>query len=85
MSTNALRQARLRAAREAAGLVQLVMWVPASAVADFQLAAEAVRADPDLSVARLVSKTSGKLTGLSGAGGRGRGRGRASEHAREGV
>ena len=46
------------------GLVQANFWVPASAVAELRRACELLRADPDLDVARLVSKTTGRLRGL---------------------
>ena len=58
------RQRLLKARRIEAGMVQLNMWVPASAVADFQRAAELIRDDPALAVARLVDTRTGKLKGL---------------------
>lgn len=62
--TNAERQAALKARRAKAGMVQINLWLPASAVADMQRAAELCRADPELTVARLVNTRTGKLRGL---------------------
>jgi hypothetical protein len=62
--TNTERQSALRARRIEAGMVQVNMWLPAQAVADIQRAAELIRANPDLSVARLVDTRTGKLRGL---------------------
>lgn len=58
------RQARARAKREAAGLVQVNLWIPAHAVADFQRAAELIKLDQKLTVARLVDRNTGKLRGM---------------------
>ena len=77
-SANAERQARHRERLAAAGLVQIALFVPVSAAADFARAAELVRENPDLTVARLVSRTTGKLSGLRGnVVGRGKGKGKA--------
>lgn len=62
--TNAERQARFMANKAAEGLVQCNVWVPAGRVADLRLAAERMRENPDLTVARLVNETTGRLTGL---------------------
>lgn len=62
--TNAERQAALKARRAKAGIVQVNVWVPQSAVADMQRAAELCRADPELTIARLVNTRTGKLRGL---------------------
>ncbi len=62
--TNAERQKRHRAKLQETGLVQVNLWVPAGAVADLQRAADLIRANPDLSVARLVNRVTGKLSGL---------------------
>jgi hypothetical protein len=65
--TNAERQARLKAKRADAGLVQINLWVPAGAADELMRAAELMRANPDLRVARLVNRATGKLTGLKPA------------------
>jgi hypothetical protein len=62
--TNTERQAKHRAARDAAGLVQCNVWLPAGAVAEFKVAAELIRDNPHLAVARLVDTRTGKLRGL---------------------
>lgn len=62
--TSAERQRRYKSRMAGEGHVQLNIWVPAHAVADFQRAAELVRENPDLTVARLVSARTGKLRGL---------------------
>lgn len=62
--TGAERQARYRAKRENAGLVQVNVWLPPAAAADLQLAAELMRANPELSIARLVDRVTGRLVGL---------------------
>lgn len=62
--TAAQRQARARAKREANGLVQVNLWIPAHAVADFQRAAELIKLDQKLTVARLVDRDTGKLRGM---------------------
>lgn len=61
---SAERQKRLREKRNAAGYVQLNIWVPAAAVPELQRAAELIRAEPWLAVARLVDTRTGKLRGL---------------------
>ena len=66
--TSAERQRRFRARMAEDGCVQCVVWVPAHAVADFQRAAELVRGNPDLTVARLASQATGKLVGLKTKG-----------------
>lgn len=63
----AARQARARAKRELTGLVQVNVWVPAAAAPELTLAAELMRANPALRVARLVDTATGKLVGLRGA------------------
>lgn len=62
--SNAERQAALKARRAKQGLVQLNLWVPASAVSELKRAAEMICADPNLAVARLVDTRTGKLKGL---------------------
>jgi hypothetical protein len=62
--TNAQRQTALRQRRSELGLVQVNLWVPAGAAADLHRAAELLRDDPDLTVARLASRRTGKLRGL---------------------
>lgn len=62
--TNAARQAKRRAKLQEAGLVQVNVWVPSEAVADIQLAAELIRANRKLSIARLVNADTGRLVGL---------------------
>lgn len=60
----AQRQAALKARRIEAGLVQCNLWVPAGCVAELQRAAELMRSNPALLVARLVDTRTGKLRGL---------------------
>lgn len=62
--TSAERQRRFKARMAEDGCIQVNVWVPASAAADIQRAAELIRANPDLTVARLVSAATGKLIGL---------------------
>lgn len=62
--TGAERQARYRAKREGAGLVQVNVWLPPAAAADIQLAAERMRNNPQLSIARLVDRGTGRLVSL---------------------
>ena len=47
-----------------AGMVQLNFWVPAAALADVKRAGELMRANPHLTVERLVDARSGKFVGL---------------------
>lgn len=58
------RRARFRAKMAGAGLIQINVWVPPHAAADIQRAAELIRENPDLTVARLVSGATGKMIGL---------------------
>jgi hypothetical protein len=58
------RQAIFRKRQAAAGLVQCNLWVPEGAVAELQRAAELLRENPALRVARLVNTRTGKLSGL---------------------
>jgi hypothetical protein len=46
------------------GLVQVNLWVPAGCVAELQRAAELMRENPELRIARLASQKTGKLCGL---------------------
>lgn len=62
--TSAERQRKFKANQQKAGLVQINLWLPASAVADFQAAAEVCRSRPGLTVARLVDLATGRLVGL---------------------
>lgn len=62
--TNAERQRAFKVRMTAQGLVQVNVWVPAGAVADIQRAAELIRANPQLNVARLADTITGKLVGL---------------------
>jgi len=62
--TNAQRQAKLRIAREAAGLKQCNIWVPAGAIPELQRVAELLRANPDLTVGRMVNTKTGRVSGL---------------------
>jgi hypothetical protein len=64
--TNAERQARHRAKLQQSGMVQCNLYVPAGAVPELQRAAELLRANPDLTIARLVNRRTGKLCGLRG-------------------
>lgn len=64
--TNSQRQAALRERRKAEGLVQVNVWLPAEAAAELAIAAELIRQNPNLRVARLVDVTTGKLAGLKG-------------------
>jgi hypothetical protein len=62
--TNTERQAKLRKARADAGLVQCNVWVPEGCVAEILRAAELMRQNPRLTVARLVDGETGRLRGL---------------------
>lgn len=63
----ATERARTFKARMAeTGMVQFNAWVPASAVAELKRACELLRENPELDVARLVNRKSGKLCGLKG-------------------
>jgi hypothetical protein len=62
--TGTERQAKLRQAREETGMVQCNVWLPVSAVADVKQAAALIRANPALTVARLVDTRTGRLRGL---------------------
>lgn len=64
--TSTDRQRRFKANMKAAGCIQVNVWVPAKAAADIQRAAELIRQDPALTVARLVDVTTGRLKGLKG-------------------
>lgn len=46
------------------GFVQCNVWVPASAVAEIQRAAELMRERPLLTVGRLVDTSNGRMVGL---------------------
>lgn len=58
------RRTRFRHKMADAGLIQINVWVPPHAAADIQRAAEMIRENPDLTIARLVSGATGKLVGL---------------------
>jgi hypothetical protein len=62
--TNSERQARHKSRLVALGLVQVAVWVPVAAVADIQRAAELLRANPLLTVARLANVKTGRLVSL---------------------
>lgn len=62
--TSAERARRHKAKLVEAGMVQINLWVPAAAAADIQRAGELIRANPLLSVARLVNTQTGRLVGL---------------------
>jgi hypothetical protein len=62
--SNAERQRRHKSKLAESGLVQVNVWLPAGAVADFQRAAEIVRQNRKLTVARLVNVETGRLVGL---------------------
>lgn len=62
--TSAERARRHKAKLAEAGMVQINLWVPAGAAGDLQRAAELIRANPLLSVARLVNRQTGRLCGL---------------------
>ena len=47
-----------------AGMVQLNFWVPVAALADVKRAGELMRANPHLTVGRLVDSRTGKFVGL---------------------
>jgi hypothetical protein len=64
--TSAERARILKAKRAEQGLVQCNVWVPLSAVPTIQAAAELIRSNPQLAVARLVDRSTGRLTGLKG-------------------
>ena len=46
------------------GLTQINVWVPMAAAPEIMRAAELLRDNPDLRIARLVSTKTGKLRGL---------------------
>jgi hypothetical protein len=62
--TNRQRQTLLRARRAEDGLVQCNLWVPEGAIPELRRAAELIRENPALAVARLVDTRTGKLRGL---------------------
>jgi hypothetical protein len=62
--TSAERQAAYKNRQREAGIGQINLMVPAHAVADFQRAAELIRANPRLTIARLVNLDTGKLKGM---------------------
>jgi hypothetical protein len=62
--TSAERQAAYKSRQREAGIGQINLMVPAHAVADFQRAAELIRANPRLTIARLVNLDTGKLKGI---------------------
>lgn len=68
LMTNAERQRAFKARQAAAGLVQCNVWVPASAVADVNRAAELMCARPQLTIGRLVDTQTGRLVGLKSLG-----------------
>ena len=59
-----LRQRAFKDRMADAGMVQLNFWVPAAALADVKRAGELMRANPHLTVGRLVDPRSGKFVGL---------------------
>ena len=61
---SALRQRAFKDRMADAGMVQLNFWVPAAALADVKRAGELMRANPHLTVERLVDARSGKFVGL---------------------
>jgi hypothetical protein len=65
--SNAERQRRFKAKQLEAGLVQANVWIPPQAVADMQRAAELIRGNPELTIARLVHTGTGRLVGLKAA------------------
>ena len=64
--TSTERAARLRERRAAQGLVPCTIWLPAAATAEFNQAAELIRAHPELRLARLMSTKTGRMCGLKG-------------------
>lgn len=62
--TNAEKQARHRERLATRGLVAVTVWVPAAAQESVQRAAEILRENPELEVARLVSRRTGRLVGM---------------------
>jgi hypothetical protein len=54
----------MRAKREAAGLVQCNVWVPAAVIAEIKLMAEILRVHPHLQPGPLRDPVSGRLVGL---------------------
>lgn len=62
--TSTERQRRYKANMERIGCVQLNIWIPAAAVAEFQRAAELAREYPNLTVARMGDRVSGRIVGL---------------------
>ena len=67
--TSAERQRRFKATMAAKGFVQINVWVPQIAVPDMQRAAELMRNDPTLTVARLMNTKTGRLVGMKGGRG----------------
>jgi hypothetical protein len=66
--TNAERQRRFKDKQREAGLIQVNVWVPPSCKAEIERAAELIRANHALTVARLVDTKTGKLVGLKRPG-----------------
>lgn len=64
--TNAIRQEQWALRMKEQGFAPCTVWVPVGAVAEMRLAAEKMRADPDLTVGPLVSRTTGRLVGRNG-------------------
>jgi hypothetical protein len=62
--TSAERQRKFKQAQAEKGLVQVNVWVPAGCKADIERAAELIRERRQLTVARLVDTTTGRLVGL---------------------
>jgi hypothetical protein len=62
--TNSERQRRFKAKQAEADLIQVNVWVPVGCKADIERAAELIRERRELTVARLVDTTTGRLVGL---------------------
>lgn len=64
MASSTERSKRFIAAREAEGLERVVLWLPSTAVADFQAAAKRIAANRDLDFGPLRNSATGKLEKL---------------------
>jgi hypothetical protein len=65
MATATERARAFKAAQRERGLVQVNVWLPRRAAAEFKRAAELVATDPDLRIGRMGSESTGRVRGLS--------------------
>jgi hypothetical protein len=64
--TTAERSQKFKAGQRAKGLVQVNVWLPAAAAAEFRQAAEAIAANPgELRIGRLVNVRTGRVERLA--------------------